>query len=47
MDHTNNPQVGECDTGSIPETVMNDVPIASIGDFENTVNFPGEETSLG
>jgi len=26
---------------------MNDVPSAPIGDFENTLSFPSEETSLG
>jgi len=26
---------------------MNDVPSVPIGDFENTLGFPGEETSLG
>jgi hypothetical protein len=33
--------------GSIPKTVMNDVPGVPIGDFENTLSFPSEETSLG
>ncbi len=33
--------------GSIPNTVMNDVPSVPIGDFENTLSFPSEETSLG
>jgi len=32
---------------STPKTVMNDVPSAPIGDFENTLSFPSEETSLG
>ena len=26
---------------------MDDVPSAPIGDFENTLSFPSEETSLG
>jgi len=26
---------------------MNDVPSVPIGDFENTLSFPSEETSLG
>jgi len=30
-----------------PKTVMNDVPKVPIGDFENTLSFPSEETSLG
>jgi hypothetical protein len=33
--------------GGISKTVMNDVPSVPIGDFENTLSFPGEETSLG
>jgi hypothetical protein len=32
--------------GSILETVMNDVSRVPIDDFENTLSFPGEETSL-
>ena len=32
---------------SIPKTVMNDVPSVPIGDCENTLSFPSEETSLG
>ncbi|MGB3862116.1 MAG: hypothetical protein WA915_08515 [Candidatus Aminicenantaceae bacterium] len=27
--------------------MMDDVPSAPIGDFENTLSFPSEETSLG
>jgi hypothetical protein len=26
---------------------MNDIPSVPIGDFENTLSFPSEETSLG
>jgi len=33
--------------GIIPKTVMNDVPSAPIGDFENTLSFPSKETPLG
>ena len=33
--------------GNIPETVMIDVPSVPNGDFENTLSFPSEETSLG
>jgi hypothetical protein len=33
--------------GGISKTVMNDVPSVPIGDFENTLSFPSEETSLG
>jgi hypothetical protein len=33
--------------GSISKTVMNDIPSVPIGDFENTLSFPSEETSLG
>jgi len=29
------------------KAVMNDVPSVPIGDFENTLSFPGEETLLG
>jgi hypothetical protein len=32
---------------SIPRTVMEDVPSDPIGGCENTLSFPGEETSLG
>jgi len=32
---------------SILKSVMNDIPSAPIGDFENTLSFPSEETSLG
>jgi hypothetical protein len=35
-----------CDI-SVPKSVMNDVPSAPIGDFENTLSFPSEETSHG
>jgi hypothetical protein len=31
----------------ISKTEMNDVPSVPIGDFENTLSFPSEETSLG
>jgi hypothetical protein len=31
---------------SIPITVMDDFPRVPIGDCENTLSFPGEETSL-
>jgi hypothetical protein len=31
----------------ISKTVMNDVPSAPISDFENTLSFRSEETSLG
>ena len=34
-------------SASIPETVMNDLSSVPIGDFENTLSFPSEETSLG
>jgi hypothetical protein len=30
-----------------PETLMKDLSSIPIGDFENTLSFPGEETSLG
>jgi hypothetical protein len=30
----------------MPKTVMNDDPKVPIGDCENTLSFPGEETSL-
>ncbi len=33
--------------GSIPRNVMEDVPNDPIGGCENTLSFPGEETSLG
>ena len=33
--------------GSISKTVMNDLPSVPIDDFENTLSFPSEETSLG
>jgi hypothetical protein len=33
--------------GSISKTVMNDFPSVPIGDFENTLSFPSEGTSLG
>jgi hypothetical protein len=33
--------------GSISKTVMNEVPSVPISDFENTLSFPSEETSLG
>jgi hypothetical protein len=33
--------------GNISKTVMNDVPSLPIGDFENTLSFPSEKTSLG
>ncbi|HUU52986.1 MAG TPA: hypothetical protein VMW92_08155 [Candidatus Heimdallarchaeota archaeon] len=33
--------------GSIPKSVMNDFSSAPISDFENTLSFPSEETSLG
>ncbi len=32
--------------GSISKTAMKEAPSAPIGDFENTLRFPGEETSL-
>ena len=32
--------------GSILNSVMTDIPSAPIGDFENTLRFPSEETSL-
>jgi hypothetical protein len=32
--------------GSISKTVMIGVPRVPIGDFENTLSFPSEETSL-
>ena len=32
---------------SIPKPVMSDIPSDPIGDFENTLSFPNEETSLG
>jgi hypothetical protein len=32
---------------SIPETSMNDFKNVPICDFENTLSFPSEETSLG
>jgi hypothetical protein len=35
------------DYASIPKTVMNVIPSAPIGDFENTLSFPSAETSLG
>ena len=34
-------------TESFPKTVMNVIPSVPINDFENTLSFPGEETSLG
>jgi len=33
--------------GRISKTVMNDLPSVPISDFENTLSFPSEETSLG
>ncbi|MCK4931251.1 MAG: hypothetical protein KAT01_03720 [Candidatus Aminicenantes bacterium] len=33
--------------GCISKSMMNDIPSAPIGDFENTLSFPSEETSLG
>jgi hypothetical protein len=33
--------------GSIPKSVMIDVSNDQIGDCENTLSFPSEETSLG
>ena len=33
--------------GCISKAVMNDVPSVPIGDFENTLSFPSEETLLG
>ena len=32
--------------GSISKTVMNGIPSVPIGDLENTLSFPSEETSL-
>ncbi|MGD8538160.1 MAG: hypothetical protein PVI66_05525, partial [Candidatus Aminicenantes bacterium] len=36
----------ESQTGRIPKTVMNDDAKVPIRDFENTLSFPSEETSL-
>jgi hypothetical protein len=33
--------------GSISKAVMDEVPSGPISDFENTLSFPSEETSLG
>jgi hypothetical protein len=35
-----------CPNGSISKIVMKDVPSDPIGGSENTLSFPGEETSL-
>jgi hypothetical protein len=32
--------------GRIPKTMINDYAEVPIGDFKNTLSFPGEETSL-
>jgi len=43
-------RMSECECSKISKhlkTVMNNSPSVPIGDFENTLSFPGEETSLG